>query len=637
MIKMRILVSFLLLTLLYVGAAAQAKPVSEQIADTAMTRLWVDSQNGAGVPDRWNYEQGVVLSGMRNLWYATADRRYYDYLKKGVDAFVNPDGTIKTYSRDQLSLDLVRMGTAVMTMYRATGDQKYKKAADLLRSQLKDQPRTNEGGFWHKKIYPYQMWLDGLYMGEPFYAEYSQTFGENNWDDIANQFIWMEKHSRDDKTGLLYHAWDESKKMGWADKTTGRAPMFWGRAMGWYAMALVDVLDYFPKDHPKRSELISILNREMTAVQKVQDKKSGLWWLILDMPGKEKNYLEASASCMFTYALAKGVRMGYLSPSFMKTADSAWAGIQKEFLETKDGGLNLNKTISVAGLGGNPYRDGTYNYYVGEKVVTNDPKGVGAALLASVEMDNASDVSVGRGKTVLLDNYFNHELRKDDNGREVTWHYVWDELDINGYSIFGNAFRNYGASLATLPAAPTAENLKDASVYIIVDPDTPKETADPKYMDERSAEVIADWVKRGGVLALFANDLGNCDLEHTNILARKFGIEYNLDSINHVDGSKFEMGKVLIPVGNEIFKNAHTVYLKEISTLKLSGMAKPILNHSGAVIMATAKFGKGTVFVLGDPWLYNEYTDGRKLPAEYDNFKAAKDLSKWLLQQARSK
>jgi len=338
MIKMRILVSFLLLTLLYVGAAAQAKPVSEQIADTAMTRLWVDSQNGAGVPDRWNYEQGVVLSGMRNLWYATADRRYYDYLKKGVDAFVNPDGTIKTYSRDQLSLDLVRMGTAVMTMYRATGDQKYKKAADLLRSQLKDQPRTNEGGFWHKKIYPYQMWLDGLYMGEPFYAEYSQTFGENNWDDIANQFIWMEKHSRDDKTGLLYHAWDESKKMGWADKTTGRAPMFWGRAMGWYAMALVDVLDYFPKDHPKRSELISILNREMTAVQKVQDKKSGLWWLILDMPGKEKNYLEASASCMFTYALAKGVRMGYLSPSFMKTADSAWAGIQKSFLKLKTAG-----------------------------------------------------------------------------------------------------------------------------------------------------------------------------------------------------------------------------------------------------------------------------------------------------------
>jgi unsaturated rhamnogalacturonyl hydrolase len=482
------------------------------------------------------------------------------------------------------------------------------------------------------------MWLDGLYMAEPFYAEYSATFGENNWDDIANQFIWMEKHTRDEKTGLLYHAWDESKKMGWADKTTGRAPMFWGRAMGWYAMALVDVLDYFPKDHPKRGELIAILNREMTAVQKVQDKQSGLWWLIMDMPGKDKNYLEASASCMFAYALAKGVRMGYLPQTFAKTADSAWAGIQKEFLVEKDGGFDLLKTIGGAGLGGNPYRDGSYNYYVGEKVVTNDPKGVGAALLASVEMDNANTASIGRGKTVLLDNYFNHELRKDDNGREVTWHYVWDELDINGYSIFGNAFKNYGASLATLPVAPTSENLKDASVYIIVDPDTPKETEDPKYLDEKTAAVIADWVKRGGVLALFANDLGNCDLEHTNILARMFGIEYNLDSINHVDGSKFEMGKVLIPADNEIFKNAHTVYLKEISTLKLSSsQAKPLIEHTGAVIMATAKYGKGSVFVVGDPWLYNEYTDGRKLPAEYENYKAAKDLSKWLLQQAKQK
>ncbi|MEP7074173.1 MAG: glycoside hydrolase family 88 protein [Acidobacteriota bacterium] len=626
----------LMLLLLFAAAAfAQSVPLSEQMSQTAMTRLWVDSQNGKGIPDRWNYEQGVVLSGMRTLWYSTADRQYYDFLKKSVDAFVNADGTIKTYSMDQYSLDLVRMGTAVLTMYRATGDAKYKKAADLLRSQLKNQPRTTEGGFWHKKIYPDQMWLDGLYMAEPFYAEYSQTFREDNWDDIANQFIWMEKNTRDNKTGLLYHAWDASKKMGWANKTTGRAPMFWGRAMGWYAMALVDVLDYFPKNHPRRAELISILNREMTALEKVQDNKSGLWWLILDKPGREKNYFEASAACMFTYAIAKGVRMGYLPGSFMKSADSSWVGIQKEFLETKDGGVNLLKTISVAGLGGNPYRDGTYNYYVGEKIATNDPKGVGAFLLAAVEMENSGKASIGRGKTVLLDNYFNHELRKDANGREETWHYVWDEMDINGYSIFGNAFKNFGASLATLTAAPTSEDLKNARVYVIVDPDTPKETADPKFMDERSASVIADWVKRGGVLAVFANDLGNCDLEHTNILVRKFGIEFDLDSINHVDGSKFEMGKILLPADNQIFRNAHTIYMKEISTLKLSPPAKPLLNHGGAAIMATAKYGKGSVFVVGDPWLYNEYTDGRKLPAEYENLKAGRDLAEWLLTQAK--
>jgi len=632
---MKIIVSLILLSFFAVGLVAQTAPLAERMADTAMNRVWTDSPNGKGIPPRWNYDQGVVLSGMKTLWYASADKQYFDFIKKGVDAFLKPDGTIKTYAMDQYSLDLVRMGTAVLTMYRATGDVKYKKAADLIRSQLKDQPRTTEGGFWHKKIYPNQMWLDGLYMAEPFYAEYSQTFGENNWDDIANQFIWMEKHTRDDKTGLLYHAWDESKKMPWADKATGRAPMFWGRAMGWYAMALVDVLDYFPKDHPKRGELISILNREMTAVEKVQDKKTGLWWLIVDEPRKDKNYFEASASCMFAYALAKGIRLGYLPPSFTRSANAAWAGIQKEFIENKDGGINLLKTIGSAGLGGNPYRDGSFNYYVEEKTVTNDPKGVGAYLLAAVEMENLNDSSIGRGKTVLLDNYFNHELRKDENGREQTFHYVWDELDINGYSIFGNAFKNLGASLATLAAAPAAEDLKNVSVYIIVDPDTPKETADPKFMDEKSASVIADWVKRGGVLAVFANDLGNCDLEHTNILVRKFGIEFNLDSINHVDGSKFEMGKILVPAANEIFKNAHTIYMKEISTLKLSSPAKPLLDHNGSVIIATARYGKGSVFVVGDPWLYNEYTDGRKLPAEYENLKAGRDLAHWLLAQAK--
>ena len=632
---MKIIVSLILLSFFAVGLVAQTAPLAERMADTAMNRVWTDSPNGKGIPPRWNYDQGVVLSGMKTLWYASADKQYFDFIKKGVDAFLKPDGTIKTYAMDQYSLDLVRMGTAVLTMYRATGDVKYKKAADLIRSQLKDQPRTTEGGFWHKKIYPNQMWLDGLYMAEPFYAEYSQTFGENNWDDIANQFIWMEKHTRDDKTGLLYHAWDESKKMAWADKTSGRAPMFWGRAMGWYAMALVDVLDYFPTDHPKRRELISILNREMTALEKVQDKKSGLWWLILDKPRQDKNYFEASASCMFAYTMAKGIRMGYLPLSFIKPANAAWAGIQKEFIENKDGGINLLKTIGSAGLGGNPYRDGSFNYYVEEKTVTNDPKGVGAYLLAAVEMENLSDSSMGRGKTVLLDNYFNHELRKDENGREQTWHYVWDELDINGYSIFGNAFKIFGASLATLTTAPASEDLKHARVYIMVDPDTPKETADPKFMDEKSASVIADWVKSGGVLAVFANDLGNCDLEHTNILVRKFGIEFNLDSINHVDGSKFEMGKILVPADNEIFKNAHTIYMKEISTLKLSSPARPLLNHNGSVIMATARYGKGSVFVVGDPWLYNEYTDGRKLPAEYENLKAGRDLAHWLLAQAK--
>lgn len=632
--KIRIAFALLILIAGALAVASQTRPLSAQMAETAMTRVWADSPNGVGIPPKWVYDSGVILNGMKTLWQATGDRRYYDFIKRGVDAFVNPDGTIKTYKVEEYNLDQVRMGSAVLMLYRVTGDAKYKKAADLIRSQLKTQPRTNEGGFWHKKIYPYQMWLDGLYMAEPFYAEYSQMFGENNWDDIANQFIWIESHVRDEKTGLLYHAWDESKQQRWADKQTGRSPIFWGRAMGWYAMALVDVLDYFPKDHPKRAQLIAILNREMSALRQVQDKKSGVWWLILDMPGRDKNYLEASASAMFTYALAKGVRMGYLPRPFSKTADTSWAGIQKEFLEPTDGGINLLKTIAGAGLGGNPYRDGSFNYYVGERVVTNDPKGVGAFLLAAVEMETAANASIGKGKTVLLDDYFNHETR-DENGRMAAWHYKWDEWSNGGFSLWANVFNRLGARTETLSAEPTAENLINADVYIIVDPDTEKESAAPKFIQPQHATAIADWVKKGGVLVLMGNDAGNAEFQRFNELAGNFGIRFNEDSLNRVQGNNFVEGRVVTEAGSTVFPNARNLYLKEVSSLTLRPPAKALIIQNGKVFAATTKYGRGAVFAVGDPWLYNEYADGRKLPAEYENFAAARDLSRWLLRQSR--
>ncbi len=616
---------------------AQTPMLSEQMADTAMNRVYADSPNGAGIPPKWVYDFGTELEGMKNLWFATGDKKYFDFIKKGVDTFVQSDGSIKTYKVEDYNIDQVKTGDAVLLVYRVTGDLKYKKAADLIRSQLKDHPRTNEGGFWHKKIYPYQMWLDGLYMGEPFYAEYAATFNEQqDFDDIAKQFIWMEKNVRDAKTGLLYHAWDESKKMAWADKTTGRASQFWGRAMGWYAMALVDVLDYFPKDHPKRAELVNILNREMTALEKVQDKKSGTWWLILDKPNEKGNYLEASASAMFVYALAKGVRMGYLPEKFRKTADKGWAGIQKEFISTANGGkITLEKTIGGAGLGGNPYRAADYNYYVNEKVVQNDPKGIGAYILAATEIELAMRPQIGRGKTILLDDFFNHETKKDANGQMIAWHYKWDEMANGGYSLWGKIFESYGANLDTLRAAPTAANLKNASVYIIVDPDTEKENDKPNYVEAERIAAIKEYVKNGGVLALLSNDFGNAEFDHFNNLAREFGIEFNKDNKNLVKNDQFEQGKVIVPAGNEIFKTASKLYLKEISSLKLSGNTKSVLDWNGDKIMAVSKYGKGMVYALGDPWIYNEYVDGRKLPADFQNFQGAQDLSVWLLKQAK--
>jgi unsaturated rhamnogalacturonyl hydrolase len=309
-----------------------------------------------------------------------------------MDHFVADDGSIRTYSLDDYNIDNILPGRNLLFLYKQTGHEKYRKAAATLREQLKTHPRTSEGGFWHKQIYPSQMWLDGLYMGEPFYAEYAATFHEDAaFDDIAKQFILMERHVRDDKTGLLYHGWDESRKQRWSNPETGRSPNFWGRAMGWYAMALVDTLDHFPRKHPQRAELVAILNRLAQAVAKYQDARSGLWYQVLDKAGEKGNYLESSAACMFVYALAKGVRNGYLPASYRHVALKGYRGILQEFVKTDaNGQTNLEGTVSVAGLGGNPYRDGSYEYYLSEKVVTNDPKGVGALLLAATEMETAA-------------------------------------------------------------------------------------------------------------------------------------------------------------------------------------------------------------------------------------------------------
>jgi unsaturated rhamnogalacturonyl hydrolase len=524
----------------------------------------------------------------------------------------------------------------LLLLYKVTGQEKYRKAAALLRQQLKTHPRTSEGGFWHKKIYPSQMWLDGLYMGEPFYAEYAATFHEDaDFDDIARQFMLMEMHARDPNTGLLYHGWDESKQQRWANPQTGRSPNFWGRAMGWYAMALVDTLDYFPKDHPQRNSLIAILKRLAAAVEKYQDRKSGLWYQVVDKAGAPGNYLEASASCMFVYALAKAVREDYLPASYLRVAAQGYQGIQKHFIEPETGGqVNLKGTVSVAGLGGNPYRDGSYQYYLSERVVTNDPKGMGAFLLASTEMERAGRRIPGRSRTVALDYYFNSETKKDVTGRTVPYHYKWEEMPNSGFSLWGHVFRGLGARTVSLAEAPTAANLKGTDVYIIVDPDTKEETETPHYVEAPDIKAIAAWVKSGGVLVLMANDLGNVEFEHFNQLAKQFGIQFNKDSRNRVVGNDFAMGLITIPDGHPIFQTARRLYLKEVCTLSVAPPAKSVVKDKGDVIMAVSRLGKGTVFAVGDPWFYNEYLDGRKLPPDFDNYKAAQDLSRWLINHA---
>ncbi|UZR97627.1 glycoside hydrolase family 88/105 protein [Chondrinema litorale] len=366
------------------------KKWSERMALSIMMRNPSPLQLDFRETPKWEYTQGLVLKSIEKLSNVTKDKSYQQYVEKYADEMIDAKGEIATYNITDFNIDRINPGRILFKVYNETKEEKYKIAIETLREQLKWQPRTKEGGFWHKLRYPWQMWLDGLYMGSPFYAEYAKINNETEaFDDIAKQFILIEKYTRDEKTGLLYHGWDESHLQDWSNDKTGKSLNFWGRAMGWYAMALVDVLDYFPADHPQRAELITILNRTIEAVEKYQDSESGVWYQVLDQGDKKGNYLEASGSCMFVYAIAKGVNKGYLDKKYIKVAEKGYEGVLNEFVEVNEdnGEVHIHNVCAVAGLGGDGNRSGTYEYYVNEPKRSNDPKATGPFIQASLELN----------------------------------------------------------------------------------------------------------------------------------------------------------------------------------------------------------------------------------------------------------
>ena len=630
--KVSALIAFGFVLILDQVSTAQ-KPYSEQMAATVLA-IHPDSITvKEGKPARWDYEQGLVLKSLERVWQRTGNGQYFRYIQKDIDRFVGEDGVIRTYEADEYNIDNVTAGRALLLLYEETRREKYRKAAFSLRQQLRTQPRTKANGFWHKKKYPNQMWLDGLYMAEPFYAQFSQQFGQlENFDDIVYQFQLIEKQLLDKKTGLLYHGHDESRQQKWANPQTGCSPHFWGRAIGWYGMALVDVLDYFPANHHERPQLVAYLNRLMAALVKYQDSESGCWYQIIDQGKRAGNYLEASATSMFVYTLAKGVRMGYLPKMYLPIAQKGYAGILKKFVETDANGLiHLNKTVNVGGLGGEPYRDGSYEYYLSEPIKKDDLKGVAPFIMASVEIETAADLALRNTKTVALDYFFNHEFRKNKEGQSERFHYTWEDKTDSGFWWWGRIFQDYQATLTAITAAPDAQNLKNTDVYIIVDPDTPKETPAPNYIEKQHITAISQWVQSGGTLMLMANDSANVELTHFNQLANAFGITFTNKNRNMVKNDQYEQGSVPIPPKHFIFKSVKKVFVKEFCTLLVSPPAQAAISDNGDVVMAVAKVGKGRVFVIGDPWLYNEYVSGKRLPYEFENFKAAKDLAQWLL------
>lgn len=343
----------------------------------------------SGKSNKWNYIDGCMITGILELYEITGEARFLDFADRFLSGFVEENGHIRTYDPEEYSLDNVNPGKNLFTMYDLTGKEKYRKATERVRSQLSTMPRTPEGNFWHKLIYPNQVWLDGIYMALPFYMEYEKRFdAQKDCQDICQQIANVEIRMRDPETGLYYHGYDASRKMYWADPDTGCSPNFWLRAEGWFILGLVDVLEIM-KDLPMQAESVHLQHMLLDlakALSKYQDP-SGLWYQLIALPELEGNYLETSGTALISAALLKAVRLGFLPESFRAVGEKAFYGIVDHRLtKNADGTPCVTGICLVAGLGGEQHRDGSVAYYLSEPVVQNDAKGVGPLLLAYTEM-----------------------------------------------------------------------------------------------------------------------------------------------------------------------------------------------------------------------------------------------------------
>ena len=376
-------------------AACTAKaPLSVKVVRSEMVRCpeatFIDGQEGNL---KWNYTTGLELKAMLDVYCHSerSEESILNYVDAWYDAIIGEDGVIYKYKKSNYSLDHICPGRTLFELYDLTGKPKYKAAMDTLYSQLQSQPRTPEGGFWHKAVYPEQMWLDGLYMAQPFYAEYTARFVSDslernaNFKDIVHQFQTVYDYTYDPVTGLLRHAWDSSHSMFWCNPETGQSDHAWGRAMGWYLMGLVDVIEILPAGE-EQDALVRIFGNAFQSLPLFADKETGLWYQVLDRPYAEGNYLEATASAMIVYAWLKGCRLGIIGNR--EGAVQAFDSLLKTFVRVDEDGLvNLDHCCVVAGLGGKNNRRGDYDYYINEPVRSNDPKGIGPLIWAALEYE----------------------------------------------------------------------------------------------------------------------------------------------------------------------------------------------------------------------------------------------------------
>lgn len=350
--------------------------------------LWNIENIRLGKKPAWNYIDGCMITALLCASEITGEKKYFDFAENFIDYYVFDDGTIRGYSKEKFNLDDVNEGKVLFELYEKTRKEKYKKAIFLLESQLEEQPRTETGNFWHKKIYPNQIWLDGLYMGQVFSALFKKYFGNKDYSDVINQYKNVRKLMFDENKRLYYHGCDCSKKAFWADKETGCSKNFWLRSIGWFCISLIDIIEFIDDENAK-SELEKIFAEAVEGISQYADKDTAMYYQVVDKGGKEGNYLETSGSSMIAYAMMKGARLGVLDKKFAEAGRKTFDGICQKYLSiSENGDLNLGGICLVAGLGpeDNPRRDGSYEYYISEPVVENDAKGVAPFVLCYTEV-----------------------------------------------------------------------------------------------------------------------------------------------------------------------------------------------------------------------------------------------------------
>lgn len=355
------------------------KTLSVQFADYVL-KTWPDpisiSRKG------WEYTNSIILHGVEEVYHKTGDPRYLDYIEKWTEYFIDDKGSVRFKKADN-NLDHLHPGILLLFLYEQTGDKKYKLAADSIREEFNNQPRNSFGGYWHKQHYEYEMWLDGIYMAEPFLAEYGSLFrdGKYAWTEASKQLLLMADHAQDPSSGLLYHGWDENRNAQWADKDTGLSGYFWSRGMGWYTMALVDVLEFIPPGYKRRGEIINVLTRVADGLRKTQDPETGLWFQVMDSPDKPGNFIETSGSGMFIYSLKKAIDNGYIGNEYEDVVKKGWAGLKSKVIYNEAGSPVITDAVQGMGV------QATYESYISKEKLQNSPHGLCSIMLAASAME----------------------------------------------------------------------------------------------------------------------------------------------------------------------------------------------------------------------------------------------------------